>query len=544
MLRAAIYARFSTNLQSDRSIDDQITLCRYFADQRGYSVAQIYSDAAKSGASMFDRDSLRSMLRDAEVSAFEVVIVEAFDRLSRDQADMHSIFRHLTFNKVNVLSVNDGSGDTINVTLRGLMSQLYREDNAHKVRRGLTGRIQDGLSAGGSSYGYRADPLRTGVLVIDAEQAAVVRQIFEAFKAGKSPRAIARELNEAGVPAPKGKHWTASTLIGSASRHNGVLHNPLYIGERIWNRQRFLKHPATGRRVSRPNPPEEWKRAQVPELRIISDELWAHAASQRRPGRPFKEARLMRRPQHPLSGLIYCGACGAPMHLSGTDRAGKARLRCSANDSRAACKSQKTFFLDEVHAMLFPRLIEELSQIDRMQLVAQCWYDQRLADVAGDLARRDEIKVALESVDQKHMNIMEKAALGIIPDDILLPYIERIRTERDQLLGELDQLATEPVEPVIQSDVTAGLISFISAGITDLTCTDPRLSRLRDLIHRVTLNALPAPPKFRLDITLDLAALTSDDSSGSTLGTKDVLTQATDLMAYNFSSSRENSEKE
>ncbi|MDQ2067928.1 recombinase family protein [Xinfangfangia sp. CPCC 101601] len=536
MLRAAIYARFSTNLQSDRSIDDQFTLCRFFADQRGYSVVQIYSDAAKSGASIFDRDGLRQMLKDAEAGAYDVLIVEAFDRLSRDQADMHSIFRHLTFNKVNVLSVNDGSGDTINVTLRGLMSQLYREDNAHKVRRGLTGRIQDGLSAGGRSYGYRADPLRTGVLVIDEEQAAVVRRIFEAFKAGKSPRAIARELNEAGVPAPKSKHWTASTLLGSASRHNGILHNPLYIGERIWNRQHFLKHPATGRRVSRPNPPEDWKRAQVPELRIISDELWAHAASHRRPGRPFKEARMMRRPQHPLSGLIYCGACGAPMHLSGKDRSGKARLRCSAIDSRAACKSQKTFFLDEVHALLFPRLVAQLGQSEEMQLTAQSWYDQRLEDVAVDLARREEIKVALQSVDQKHMNIMDKAALGIIPDDILLPYIERIRTERDQLLGELVKLATEPEVPVIQHDVTADLITFLAAGVSELTSADRRLSLLRKVIRAIVVHYVgTVSRKFKLEVLLDLAALTDPNATATAAEPLSKHLSAKDVIEFRFS---------
>lgn len=534
MLRAAIYARFSTNLQSDRSIDDQITLCRYFADQRGYSVVQIYSDAAKSGASIFDRDGLRQMLKDAEAAAYDVLIVEAFDRLSRDQADMHSIFRHLTFNQINVLSVNDGSGDTINVTLRGLMSQLYREDNAHKVRRGLTGRIQDGLSSGGKSYGYRPDPLQTGGLIIVEEQAAVVLRIYEAFRDGKSARTIARELNEDGVPAPKGKHWTVSTLLGSASRQNGILHNPLYVGERIWNRQHFVKHPATGRRVSRSNPPEEWKRAQVPELRIVSDELWQIAAAHRKPGRPFREARMMRRPKHALSGRIFCGACGSPMHLSGRNRAGKSRLRCFASDSRAACTAQRTFILDEVYALLFPSLLAELKETDQIRTAARIWYERRLEDVAGDLTKRASVEAALQGVDQKHMNIMEKAALGIIPDDILLPYIERIRKERDQLLGELEQLATEPDEPVIQSDVTAELINFLGEGFSEPTAVDPRSNLLRMLILRIALVANPAPLKLGLEVTLNLAALTSANLTKSAQEPRGSDYLETDVIAYNF----------
>ena len=102
----------------------------------------------------------------------------------------------------------------------------------------------------------------------------VVRRIFTDYAAGKSPRAIAHELNAEDIAGPRGTGWGPSTLHGNVKRGNGVLNNELYIGRLVWNRQRFLKDPETGKRVSRLNPENEWVIQDVPELRIIDDKLW------------------------------------------------------------------------------------------------------------------------------------------------------------------------------------------------------------------------------------------------------------------------------
>ena len=81
------------------------------------------------------------------------------------------------------------------VGLRGLVGQLYREDNAHKVRRGLAGRVKQGLSAGGLTYGYTPAPGRNGERVIVEAEAQVVRRIFQEYVDGRTPREIARDLN-------------------------------------------------------------------------------------------------------------------------------------------------------------------------------------------------------------------------------------------------------------------------------------------------------------------------------------------------------------
>ncbi len=54
----------------------------------------------------------------------------------------------------------------------------------------------------------------------------------------------------------------------------GILNNDLYIGQLVWNRQKFFKDPDTGKRVVRPNPVDEWQITEVPHLRIIEQDLW------------------------------------------------------------------------------------------------------------------------------------------------------------------------------------------------------------------------------------------------------------------------------
>ena len=87
MTRAAIYARFSSDLQSDRSIVDQVALCCDYAARKGYAVARVYSDAAASGASLRGRPEILRLLAEAETGTFGVLLTESMSRIGRDQED-------------------------------------------------------------------------------------------------------------------------------------------------------------------------------------------------------------------------------------------------------------------------------------------------------------------------------------------------------------------------------------------------------------------------------------------------------------------------
>ena len=133
--RAAIYARFSSELQSDRSIDDQMRLCRAHAAHMGAIVTKEYFDRAKSGASVVNRLGLAAMIAAALDGQYDMIIVEALDRLSRDQEDLAAIYKRLSFANVAIETVHEGRADVVQIGIRGLVGQLYLQDLAHKPQK-------------------------------------------------------------------------------------------------------------------------------------------------------------------------------------------------------------------------------------------------------------------------------------------------------------------------------------------------------------------------------------------------------------------------
>src|SRR5688572_16794387 len=106
-MRAVIYARYSTDLQSAASIEDQLRLCRERIAREGWVLGEVYSDAGLSGASRF-RPGYQQMLLDARSNAFDVVVAEALDRLSRDQEDTAALFKALSFADVQLITLSEG----------------------------------------------------------------------------------------------------------------------------------------------------------------------------------------------------------------------------------------------------------------------------------------------------------------------------------------------------------------------------------------------------------------------------------------------------
>lgn len=184
------------------------------------------------------------------------------------------------------------------------------------------------------------DPITGEREIVEAE-ASVIQRIFREFSAGKSPRALAKHLNSENIPGPGGRPWMDTAIRGSAKRENGILNNELYIGKLVWNRQRFIKAPKTGNRVSRANPPETWIMQDVPELRIIEDELWNKAKALQKtmtsayPGQEGKEFWDKRRPRDLFSGLLTCGICGG-----GFSMISKTHLGCSTARNKGTCDNR------------------------------------------------------------------------------------------------------------------------------------------------------------------------------------------------------------
>jgi DNA invertase Pin-like site-specific DNA recombinase len=363
-MRVALYARYSSDQQREASIADQIRDCRQHAGREQWTVVQEYTDAAMSGASRH-RPGFQALMRDARRRDFDLVVAESLDRLSRDQEDTANLFKVLSFVGVRIVTLAEGDIGPLQIGFKGTMGAIFLKDLADKTRRGLRGRVEAGKSGGGLCYGYRVvralgeHGVTTGEREIEPNEAAVVVRIFHEFVAGVSPKAIAKRLNSEHVSGPGGGTWGPSTIHGHAGRGTGILNNELYIGCLVWNRQRYIKDPDTGRRVSRRNPPATWITTPVPAQRIISDELWQSAKARQAETRhllpPGTNLGRVRRPTYLFSGLTKCGVCG-----SGFTMFSKSRLACCGARDRGICTNGLTIRREEVERRVLKAMAERL----------------------------------------------------------------------------------------------------------------------------------------------------------------------------------------
>lgn len=513
-MRAVIYARFSSAEQNERSTADQIALCRGYAARERLTVVGAYEDKAISGASIMGRAGLIRVLALAQEKPrpFDVLLVEALDRLSRDMADLAGIHKQMEFLGVEIRGVHDGRADTVLVGLRGLVGQLYREDGAKKVRRGLAAVVRDGRHAGGRAYGYRAIPGRPGELEICPNEAEVVRRVFADFVAGIPPREIAGSLNREGVAPPRGRLWNASTINGNAQRGNGLILSELYAGRIVWNKLRMVKDPATGRRVSRPNPPEEWMRADAPHLRIVDEETWARANGVKR-DRSRLKSHEKRKPRHLFSGLLRCGVCGSGLSVHDHDHAGRTRLRCSAVRESGSCTNTGRFHAARIEGAVLDGMRDRLRDPRLIEVYIRKRNEEMRRLRADAVKNEARLESTLANLRSRLERVTRGYVAGILTDEEARAQLPAIREQIAATEAELAVIQAEPT--VIALHPTAvqrylEVVENLSAQLTEhLTAEEdrgPLADTFRELIQTVTIYPT-GPGAFDVEVKGRLAQL-------------------------------------
>lgn len=442
--RAAIYARYSTDMQNERSIEDQIDLCRAYAAREGLIVVDVFEDKAVSGASMHNRPGIKSLLAQSATGRFNVVLAESMSRIARDQEDRAAIRKRLQFQSITLMTPSDGVVTPLTDSIRAVIDSQYLEDLKGMIRRGMTGLAKQGKSAGGRAYGYRADPFNKGELLVVEHEAEIVQHIFRSFTKSVSPQKICHELNARRVLPPRGGgHWHPSALLGMEARGSGILRNSIYVGRPVWNKNRMLKDPDTGKRISRPNPPEDRLHQDVPHLRLVSDELFEKAQAMliaRSHRQRDENFGVHKRPQYLLSGLLKCAACGSGMVRCGKDKSGKTRLKCSLHRGSKSCPNPKSFYAEDVEALVIDSLTKELASPSQIYSYAETFMEERHAKAAHENQRRKAIESRLKAIEKESSKLVD-LMIGSIGDvETLGVKSKELGRERDDLRVELASL--------------------------------------------------------------------------------------------------------
>jgi site-specific DNA recombinase len=446
MTTAAAYIRKS-NDQQDRteevkSVATQRGLVAAFAGSRGWTIDEkyIFVDDGITGALFAERPGLQALLAATRMTPvpFTKLIVVEQSRLGRDQIDTMVLIRDIEEAGVEIWSTRDGrritlSDDTSKLlaSLEGWRDESERKKTATRVRDAAKTRFERGYVVGGRIYGYRNERLHSvksaARLVINQEQAQVVRRLFRVAADGLGLSRLAQQLNAEGVPGPQrlsdveverlrveGKPVPVNQWSISGVRE--ILHRDLYRGVVTFGKVR-----RTGPKSRVKVPKEQWQRRTDETLRIVDQDLWAAAHAQiAATGRAFLRAADGRKP-----------FCGSPLIATTRGRKRVPSYVCAGHREKG-----KTFCTNQTGV---PMTELNRAVIDSLKVTfSDAKFEQYLRDQAANTeqiaARRAERENLLLAIPKLAAAEARLAKVIAVTDDVdaLVAELKAIQQERRQ----------------------------------------------------------------------------------------------------------------
>lgn len=348
----AIYCRLSEedrNKQSKTddsgSIQNQKSMLLQYALEQGWELYNIYSDDDYTGADR-RRPEFNRLLQDAKQRKFDIVLCKTQSRFTRElelvEKYIHGLFPIWGIRFISIVDNADSAnkGNKKSRQINGLVNEWYLEDMSENIRSVLVNRRKNGFHIGAFAlYGYKKDPEQKGHLIIDEEAAAVVREVFTLFSKGYGKTAIARMLNDRGIPNPteyKRLHGlrykqpkTKNSTLWKYAAISDMLTNEIYIGNMVQGKYGSVSYKT---KQNRPRPKSEWYIVEGTHEPIIDRALWnsVQALIAQRT-KPFASGTVGL-----FAGKARCAHCGYIMRS--TKSRGKHYLQCpSRHVSKDAC---------------------------------------------------------------------------------------------------------------------------------------------------------------------------------------------------------------
>lgn len=342
-MKVAIYCRLSEEdrnkqfeTDDSNSIQNQKSMLLQYAMEQGWELYNIYSDDDYTGADR-RRPQFNRLLKDAEQHRFDIILCKTQSRFTRElelvEKYIHGLFPIWGIRFISIVDNADtaNKGNKKSRQINGLVNEWYLEDMSENIRSVLTNRRINGFHIGAFAlYGYKKDPDQKGHLIIDEEAASVVREVFTLFSQGYGKTAIARMLNDRGVPNPteykrlKGLRYKQPKMKNSTLWKyyaiSDMLINEIYIGNMVQGKYGSISYKT---KQNKPRPKSEWYIVEGTHEPIIDRELWDRV-----------QAMIEDRAKPFICGEIglfarkaRCAHCGYIMRSSKSR--GKHFLRCS-----------------------------------------------------------------------------------------------------------------------------------------------------------------------------------------------------------------------
>jgi DNA invertase Pin-like site-specific DNA recombinase len=430
-LDVLIHTRYSTDEQSQSSIDGQINSCQRFLTAnlpRDCTLEQVNVEIIREpeiSGEIADRPGINQVWAGIKTHRWDVILAEESSRLYRHMTFASQFFDTAVDAGIRVICPTDFIDTADEDWPERLHAALGHHGRANhftrrRIKRAQENRWLSGAAMGPLAIGYRrrpsipataTDPARGPFFdSIDEERKPVIVEIFERTANDEPPWAIADWLTSITFPKAKNSQkpeWSAGNVTS-------LLRRPIYRGEEVFRTKFSKRELRTGRSKLVWNTADGVLTRKSEHLRMVSDWLWyrANAVIDRRCTRLHPP----RGPEHPLAGkprdsrkllstLFVCGICGGLMHAEGRNEGG---YRC-ANAKVYACWNRATCLRAQAHPAILRQVIDALMSVAgvRDRLVARV---QELHATGGDIAAE---RRSLESEARKLTTSIENIGLAI-----------------------------------------------------------------------------------------------------------------------------------
>lgn len=473
---AVIYARYSSDKQTEDSIEAQLRACREYAASSGLSIVGVYTDEAISGkgTKTAERRQYQKMLRDCDKSQFSVILIHKYDRIARNLGEHVNLESKLKEKGITLIATAQNFGNTNEAKImRALMwslSEYYLDNLAGEVKKGLKETALKGLHTGGyAPFGY--DVINQHYVINELE-AGYVQRIFNAAKNLEGFTGIIDELSAAGITGKRGKPIKYTQIYE-------MLRNEKYTGLYAYSPEEEKSRSA---RREKPNAikienalPVIISKAQFMEVQKIMSE-------RKQTG---KKAGYL------CSGLVYC-ECGAKMHGMTSKRKGHEYqyFICSKKCGAPAVH------MEELDRAVFDYLHELLSEKNQVKVSDALQQYQ-----AGEGSRMDEFKAALKlrikERQTQYETLMKNLSAGVLPSEVLQDVGEQMKELKEEIAA-LE--ATEPPKDFTVDQVRSWLDALKA-------CPDEKAVHL--LVERIDIKQ-----KTEIIVTSTLTSVLSENGCG------------------------------
>ncbi|MBW7572424.1 recombinase family protein [Caproiciproducens faecalis] len=415
-MKAAAYARYSTDNQTDNSIAYQMNSIQKYCNDHKITICAFFADEAKSGTNE-DREGFQNMVAAANRKEFDAVVIYDITRGSRDVADWFNFRKDMMRLGIEVISATQHLGDITNPNdfLTELISvglgQHAILDTRKKSIAGVAERAKQGVFLGGvAPLGY---DIVKGQYIINETEAKAVRTIFKMYSNGKSYNQILDALHDRGKRGqPLGKNSIPS-----------ILSNERYIGVYTWNKRKMklMRKWAGGK----PNP--ECVRIENAIPAIIERDLWEGVQTRLNSSR--RNATNKAKREYLLAGLIECADCGATYvgHCSTNAKGYGTRYYVCGNKYRTRTCPAKNINADSIETFVVQHLKAYLLEADFTEVA--CTIADAVNSAAPDLSKERQ---ELSEINLKITNGV-KAILSGVEFPELEDEVNRLRIRKSEL---------------------------------------------------------------------------------------------------------------